>query len=121
MGSLTVAGKARDKEGVKLITRRRGVPKKEQGTEANVPVTGFKLTRPPSKFVKRSPISSLTIPRGKPLELSSESFSTADGTERDLPRVEEMKLPELKQLAKSRGIKGYSKLKKSELVTLLRS
>jgi hypothetical protein len=32
-----------------------------------------------------------------------------------------MKLTELKELAKSRGIKGYSKLKKGELLELLRS
>lgn len=119
--SPTMAGKATNKEGGKVITRRRGVPKKEQGAEGYPPVTDFKLTRPPSNFVKRSPIPSLTIPRGKCLELSSESLSTTDGTETDLQRVEEMKLPQLKKLAKSRGFRGYSKLKKSELVRLLSS
>ena len=117
--SPTMAGIATNKEGGKATTRRRGVPKKEQRTEGYPPVTDFKLTRPPSNFVKSSPIPSLTIPRGKRLELSSESLSTTDGTETDLQRVEEMKLPQLKKLAKSRGIKGYSKLKKSELVRVL--
>jgi hypothetical protein len=31
------------------------------------------------------------------------------------------KLPELKSIAKARGLKGYSKLKKSELLELLQS
>jgi hypothetical protein len=31
------------------------------------------------------------------------------------------KLPELKSIAKARGLKGYSKLRKSELVELLQS
>lgn len=104
-----------------MLTKRRGVPKKEPGIQRNPPVTDFKLTRPPSKFVKISPIPSLTAPRGKSIELSSEALPITNGTETDLLKPEEMKLPELKKLAKSRGIRGYSKLKKSELVNLLRS
>ncbi|CAH9075476.1 unnamed protein product [Cuscuta epithymum] len=34
-------------------------------------------------------------------------------------KIEEMALPELKKLAKSRGVKRYSKLKKAELIELL--
>ncbi|KAH7544993.1 hypothetical protein FEM48_Zijuj01G0045200 [Ziziphus jujuba var. spinosa] len=118
---LTVSGKATNKEEGKVLTKRRGVPKKEPGIQRNPPVTDFKLTRPPSKFVKISPIPSLTAPRGKSIELSSEALPITNGTETDLLKPEEMKLPELKKLAKSRGIRGYSKLKKSELVNLLRS
>ncbi|XP_023542167.1 uncharacterized protein LOC111802132, partial [Cucurbita pepo subsp. pepo] len=63
----------------------------------------FKLVRPPSNFVKRSPIPSPAGGNGSHLT------------------VENMKLRELKAVAKSRGIKGYSKLKKNELLELLTS
>ncbi|KAK9936608.1 hypothetical protein M0R45_013439 [Rubus argutus] len=98
------------------------VDMKEQQIQANPPVTDFKLTRPPSKFVKRSPIPSSSTPTGKLLEPSNGASPHTAGTkELELERVEEMKLPELKELAKSRGFKGYSKLKKKELVELLKS
>lgn len=111
---LTMADKA-NQEGEK-------VDMKEQQIQANPPVTDFKLTRPPSKFVKRSPIPSSSTPTGKLLEPSNGASPHTAGTkEFELERVEEMKLPELKELAKSRGVKGYSKLKKKELVELLKS
>lgn len=99
------------------------MPKKEQGIQGSPQVMDSKLM-PPSKFVKRSPIPSPTTPRGKFLELNNgiEPSSSGDRTlEFGLPRIEEMKLPVLKQLAKSRGIKGYTRMKKSELVSLLKS
>ena len=37
------------------------------------------------------------------------------------PLIETMKLAELKEVAKNKGLKGYSKLKKSEILELLRS
>lgn len=113
-------GKAKNEEGKRISTRKRAAPKKDQGEQGNLQVTDSKLTRPPSNFVKRSPIPSPTTPRAISLEPNNKKF-TAAGEELDLPKVEEMKLAELKALAKSRGIKGYSKLKKSELVSLLRS
>ncbi|PQM41729.1 SAP-like protein BP-73 [Prunus yedoensis var. nudiflora] len=87
----------------------------EQQIQEDPSVAEFKLTRPPSKFVKRSPIPSQSIRRVQVLELNNGASPSAAG------RIEEMKLPELKELAKTRGIKGYSKLKKSELVQLLKS
>ncbi|XP_050104845.1 uncharacterized protein LOC126584536 [Malus sylvestris] len=66
-------------------------------------------------FVKRSPIPPQSIPRSKFLELDNGATPSAtrrSGTgELDLVREEEMKLPELKELAKWRGIKGYSKFR----------
>lgn len=119
-----------------MLTGKRGVPQKEEVVENSPPVAGLKPTRPPSKFVKRSPIPSRppskfvkrspipspSTPRGRMLELNNEaSQARAGGNELKFQRIEEMKLTELKELAKSRGIKGYSKLKKSELLELLRS
>ncbi|PON41135.1 Rho termination factor, N-terminal [Parasponia andersonii] len=122
-GSGKKQGKAKNEDGSKILRRRRGVPKKEEGIQDDPPATNSRLTRPPSKFVKRSPILSPVTPRGKFLELDNETETSlkADGSELDLPRVDEMKLPELKELAKSRGIKGYSRMKKSELISLLGS
>ena len=85
-----------------------------------------KLTRPPSTFVRRSPIPLSN--RGVPADLRSDQVPAADyKKETEIPelkvlalqKVEDMKLPELKELAKSKGIKGYSKLRKAELVKLL--
>ncbi|XP_004293969.1 PREDICTED: SAP-like protein BP-73 [Fragaria vesca subsp. vesca] len=103
---------------------RRKVDTQEQRIQANPSVTDFKLTRPPSKFVKRSPIPSsahMSRPPGEVLETKNGASVTTAVTELELERVEEMKLPELKELAKSRGMRGYSKLKKKELVELLKS
>jgi hypothetical protein len=113
--------KTSNKEGDKVLTRSRGVPKKEQGVKTSPPVADSKSTRLPSKFVKKSPIPSPSTSRERILELNNEALQARAGSELKLPRIEEMKLTELKELAKSRGIKGYSKLKKIELVELLRS
>lgn len=102
------------------MTQRRGVPKKDQGIPDKQYVADLKSARPPSNFVKRSPIPSHTTPRGKAVKLKNE-VTVRTTSFNELPKVEEMKVTELKELAKSRGIKGYSKMKKSELVELLRS
>ncbi|TXG47646.1 hypothetical protein EZV62_026940 [Acer yangbiense] len=125
-------GKTRDelkdsspvKDGVISKWRREDVPKTEQEIQKNEPVADRKLTRLPSNFVKRSPIPSPSTRSGKVPEQKSETEVSAgiEGKEQSkLPRVEELKLPQLKELAKARGIKGYSRMKKSELVKLLRS
>ncbi|KAI9198936.1 hypothetical protein LWI28_024734 [Acer negundo] len=119
-------GKTRDelkdsspvKDGVISKWRREDVPKKEQEIQKNEPVADRKLTRLPSNFVKRSPIPSPSTRSGKVPELKSETEVSAESK---FPRVEELKLPQLKELAKARGIRGYSRMKKSELVKLLRS
>lgn len=70
-----------------------------------------KVSRPPSNFVKRSPIPSVHVER-----VEDDVMSATDGED-----LETMKLAELKELAKSRGVKGYSKLKKVELIKLLKT
>lgn len=122
-GSRNPKGKADEKDGKKVFTRRTDT--REEQMQSNPPVAEFKLTRPPSKFVKRSPIPHPSTPRSQFLELDNGATPSATGRsgaeELDLVRVEEMKLPELKELAKSRGMRGYPKLKKRELVKLLKS
>ncbi|XP_030968483.1 SAP-like protein BP-73 isoform X1 [Quercus lobata] len=150
------ADKTSNKEGYKVLTRRRGVAKKKEQVQKSPLVGNLKPTRLPSKFVKRSPIPSPSTPRERIPELNNEAYlkptrlpskfvkrspipspstprerilelnneasqASAGRKELKLPRIEEMKLTELKDLAKSRGFKGYSKLKKSELIELLRS
>ncbi|OAY26366.1 SAP-like protein BP-73 [Manihot esculenta] len=104
------------RRGDKALTRKRGVKKDDKiQDDTQLPVANFNLTRPPSNFVKRSPIPSPSIPRGNAIETTDNNKMLM------LPKIEEMKLSELKELAKSRGLKGYSKLKKGELLELLRS
>ncbi|CAK9148113.1 unnamed protein product [Ilex paraguariensis] len=115
-----VKERASTKGRVMASPRRKG-PSESQEKLDHPSVPDHKLTRPPSNFVKRSPIPSPSSLRGKEELKSTASLSPAGDKEPGLQKVEEMKLPALKELAKSRGIKGYSKLKKSELVELLRT
>ncbi|KAK9153071.1 hypothetical protein Sjap_000551 [Stephania japonica] len=81
----------------------------------------FKLSRLPSNFVKRSPIPLPSTRELEAVEVTREELSDEfSERESERKRPEEMRVAELKELAKSRGIKGYSKLKKSELVQLLK-
>ncbi|VVB12554.1 unnamed protein product [Arabis nemorensis] len=81
-----------------------------------------KVTRPPSSFAKRSPIRPTSGPRGKlPITQHDKALKEMTEKEEKAPLIETMKLAELKEVAKNRGIKGYSKLKKSELLKLIRS
>ncbi|KAL0873843.1 hypothetical protein Bca101_023548 [Brassica carinata] len=78
------------------------------------------VARPPSKFIKRSPTRpSASDPRGK-LTITKSSMEETEKEEKP-PLIETMKLAELKEVAKNKGLKGYSKLKKSEILELLRS
>ncbi|CAH8345390.1 unnamed protein product [Eruca vesicaria subsp. sativa] len=80
------------------------------------------VARPPSSFAKRSSTRpSASDPRGKlPITKSSKALEDAE-KEENPPLIETMKLAELKEVAKNRGLKGYSKLKKSEILDLIRS
>ncbi|XP_010449476.1 PREDICTED: uncharacterized protein LOC104731704 isoform X2 [Camelina sativa] len=78
------------------------------------------VPRPPSGFVKRTP--SASGPRGKlPVSISDKALGEMTKEEEKASLIETMKLAELKEVAKKRGIKGYSKLRKSELLELIRS
>ncbi|WOL12406.1 SAP-like protein BP-73 [Canna indica] len=94
-----------------------------------------KVTRPASNFMKRSPIPPAplaqhnnkdigdeqpqSIPSAKVAEEQLQEV-TQDRVDPDLQNLDELKLPDLKELAKRKGIKGYSKLKKGELLELLK-
>ncbi|XAR66588.1 hypothetical protein NMG60_11012870 [Bertholletia excelsa] len=106
-------------EGNKGLTRSRGVSQSEQEVQEYPSAADPRLTRPPSNFVKRSPIPSSSSPRKVVDE--QKIGPRAAVTKEELPTLDKMKLCELKELAKSKGIRGYSKLKKRELVVLLRS
>lgn len=122
---ISLVGKTARKDGDRILAQQRGTLTKEQ--KPNYPsVLNTKLTRPPSSFLRRSPIPQPN--QGVPVNLRSEQLpATDDQKETKIPdlkelalqKVEKMKLPELKELAKSRGIKGYSRLRKAELVKLL--
>ncbi|GMJ14734.1 hypothetical protein like AT4G18740 [Hibiscus trionum] len=155
----------RPKKGAKALRWRSGVPKKRQGEGKKAPAASeeFNLSRPPSNFMKRSPIPHLTairmmtdegselaniekqkapaamegfnlsrvpsnfmkkspilhptVPRTRTPEGNIEAVYTVEGS--TLANIEKLRLSELKELAKARGIKGYSKLRKSELLQLL--
>ncbi|KAJ4912623.1 Rho termination factor [Raphanus sativus] len=78
------------------------------------------VARPPSSFAKRAPTRpSASDPRGK-LPITKSSMEETEKEEKP-PLIETMKLAELKEVAKNRGLKGYSKLKKSEILELIRS
>lgn len=115
---MTILANTLNERGEKVLSIRRGKWKNDEKTDFPS-VIDLKFTRPPSNFVKRSPIP--TAPRSRP-NTEDNKASPDSGSENalGLEKVEEMKLPALKELAKSRGLKGYSKLKKSELIELLR-
>ncbi|XP_009388698.2 SAP-like protein BP-73 isoform X1 [Musa acuminata AAA Group] len=92
------------------------------------------VARPVSKFVKKSPIPSPSLVQddkevaeeqlqsvmsNKVADKQQQQALTTD-RESNVQNLDELKLPELKELAKRRGIKGYSKLKKGEVLQLLK-
>ncbi|KAL7129844.1 hypothetical protein ABFS83_13G094800 [Erythranthe nasuta] len=132
-------GKTVGRRGDKFGAQQKDSFKKEEISEllSNV---GLEKSRPPSSFTKRSPVPvlsgsidgvqpknetltetpSVIIPSDE-IELKNERLVTTevDKDEEQSEKFEDMKLAQLKEVAKSKGIKGYSKLKKSELVELL--
>ncbi|XP_039070391.1 30S ribosomal protein S2-like [Hibiscus syriacus] len=103
--------------GTKALRWRSGNPKKRQAKEkAPAEMDEFNLSRPPSNFMKKSPILHPTAPRTRTPE-NFEAVPTTEGSAS--ANIEKLKLSKLKELAKARGIKGYSKLSKCELLQLL--
>lgn len=119
-----VSIKHEDKDGDKLETNAAlpgygGEPEleaKESSLAPEIP----KVSRPSSNFVKRSPIPKPSS-KNNSEEVSEEQVIPVTAKQAlELQKIDEMKLPELKEIAKTRGIKGYSKLKKGELLKLLK-
>ncbi|GFP89619.1 hypothetical protein PHJA_001105600, partial [Phtheirospermum japonicum] len=113
-------GKNVSKKGEKFMAQQKDSPKKEEEKTDRLSATDLKPTRPPSSFMRRSPIPTQPSPRDE-IEAEEERLHERDGenSEHLVEKFEEMKLSRLKEVAKCKGIKGYSKLKKSELVELL--
>ncbi|KAM7254880.1 hypothetical protein ACFE04_020121 [Oxalis oulophora] len=117
--SIQLKDRTSDMDKGKAISKRRVLPKKEQD---NPPVEELNSSRPPSNFVKQSPVQSGLASRRSIAKPSGEvSAETPIKEESQLLDIGKMKLVELKEVAKSRGIKGYSRMKKRDLVELLRS
>ncbi|XP_058095533.1 SAP-like protein BP-73 isoform X2 [Magnolia sinica] len=113
--------KGPSKEENGMLPRKTPALRKEPITKEDSLKEEFKLSRPPSNFVKRSPIPSPPMLKEKVGEVNEDGLPAVVAVkDSELQRVHGMKLSELKELAKSRGVKGYSKLKKGELVELLK-
>ncbi|KAL0363484.1 UNVERIFIED_CONTAM: hypothetical protein Scaly_1303600 [Sesamum calycinum] len=131
----SLTAKSLGKKGGKLPSVRKESLNKEERVEHST--MGLRSTRPPSSFTRRSPIPTLSSQRDEiqqksetspetvkrdETQLKNETLLATDDDNDQPPEIikfEEMKLAELKEVAKSKGIRGYSKLKKSELVELL--
>ena len=74
--------------------------------------------RSPSSFFRRSPIPAPSPPRGRSMSIQ---LTKEEPTEKNplVGTLDGLKLSDLKSLARSRGIRGYSKLNKAQLVELL--
>ncbi|CAI0475856.1 unnamed protein product [Linum tenue] len=110
----SVSGKAKNKEKVKQgETRRKQGMLEKQVSQSTVQggIAEFKTNRPPTNFMRRSPIPSTSAPRVMDNELDDGNSATQEGDKLENQKLEQMKLAQLKELAKSRGVKGYSKLK----------
>ncbi|KAL2930912.1 SAP-like protein BP-73, partial [Bienertia sinuspersici] len=94
--------------------------KKERSVPVQQPLSTNKFARPPSNFVNKSPVPSFIPSRRNDMEVNKTKLSSSEA-DNDSSNFEKMKLSELKELAKARGIRGYSKLKKMELIQLLYS
>ncbi|KVH88042.1 SAP-like protein BP-73 [Cynara cardunculus var. scolymus] len=105
-----IKGKTSNREGSIALGEPKKEPKKDEKIDFASAEAEVKTSRLPSNFVKRSPIPSTLVEK-----VQDEVKSATNGEE-----LQTMKLVALKELARSRGIKGYSKLKKGELIELLK-
>ncbi|XP_020597772.1 uncharacterized protein LOC110037455 isoform X2 [Phalaenopsis equestris] len=101
------------------------------GLEDAAALENSKIQRPLSKFVRRSPIPVASPAEDKGLfkkedegereqEVKEVEEKRAGSEVSEMQKIDEMKLSELKGLARGEGIKGISKLKKGELLQLLK-
>lgn len=107
------------KEGKKttMQKRRRDSLRKEPKTELSSSSPPPLLsTRPTSNFVRKSPIPSLVQ---ESVDLKNRVDFKRTAAEAAVQELEKMKLSQLKEIAKCNGIKGYSRMKKAELIKLL--
>lgn len=106
------------KEGKKttMQRRRRDSLRKEPKTELSSSPPPLLLTRPTSNFVRKSPIPSLVQ---ESVDLKNRVDFKRTAAEAAVQELEKMKLSQLKEIAKCNGIKGYSRMKKAELIKLL--
>ncbi|XP_019707330.2 uncharacterized protein [Elaeis guineensis] len=93
----------------------------DETTDDAVTSGKVKMSRPVTNFVKRSPIPPPSLTLESIQKVSEECLPVVAAEEKsEIQTLDEMKLPELKELARKRGVKGYSKLKKGELLELLK-
>ncbi|PKA46854.1 hypothetical protein AXF42_Ash015748 [Apostasia shenzhenica] len=127
-------GRSADPISGSLRARDEGIEPRRQGrsgSEDDSASRDSQPSRPFSKFVRRSPIP--VAPRRKAMEKVSSSTEErspgdvekgeperADPVAIELQKIDGMKLSELKELARAKQIRGFSKLKKGELVRLLK-
>ncbi|XP_073004713.1 uncharacterized protein [Typha latifolia] len=80
-----------------------------------------KLSRPVSIFVKKSPIPPPPLTQETSKDVPEEQLHAAVPNEAsELQELDNMKLPELKEVARTKGVKGYSRMKKGELLEVLK-
>lgn len=103
----------------KKSAKTGGLPESSSELEDRAP-EDIKTLRPLSNFVKKSPIPSTQFKEKDKKEVEKQVTEIDRDVKYEMQNLDEMKLNELKELAKVKGIKGYSKLKKLELVGLLK-
>ncbi|XP_010439818.1 PREDICTED: uncharacterized protein LOC104723187 isoform X2 [Camelina sativa] len=107
---------------VDVLEKSRKKTEGDTSVKKEPPKRQVEVPRPASSLVKKTPTSSASGPRGTlPVSISDKALGEMTKEEEKASLIETMKLAELKEVAKKRGIKGYSKLRKSELLELIRS
>ncbi|XP_051142139.1 rho-N domain-containing protein 1, chloroplastic-like [Andrographis paniculata] len=113
---------------LKLLRKHSVQPGKKSSGKKDIAPVDAMPARPKSSFSRRSPVPVVKLQRVYPQQIDfheRNSEEDEDDYEEEEPRLVEgsdlsgMKTTELRALAKSLGMKGFSKLKKNELVELL--
>ncbi|CAE6188565.1 unnamed protein product [Arabidopsis arenosa] len=105
-----------------VLEKSRKKTEGDTSMKKELPKGQVEVPRSPTNLAKKTSIPSASGPRGKlPVSNSDKALGELTNKEEKASLIETMKLAELKEVAKNRGIKGYSKLRKSELIELIRS